>query len=154
MQKEFQERLVEYLKKEMGNGDGDKVGEEELPSAIGFQDLSPELQAELVDLQKRMTEELQPLLLEQTLSMQKILEAADHEERVELVRYFVDAERKRLQAKKTLKSMFGGSPSAVSDKENYSEPAAAAPSMPASSPPKVQEEPKTQFFEDDGDAFQ
>lgn len=149
MQKEFQERLVEYLKEEMGDGDGDKVGEEELPSAIGFQDLSPELQSELVDLQKRMTEELQPLLLEQTLSMQKILEAADHEERVELVRYFVDAERKRLQAKKTLKSMFGGSPSAVSETENYSEPAAATPSMP-----KVEEEPKAQFFEDDGDAFQ
>ena len=101
MQKEFQERLVEYLKKEMGD---DGKSDQELPSAIGFQDLSPQLQAELVDLQKRMTAELKPLLLEQTLSMQKILEAADHEERIELMRYFVDADRKRLQAKKTLKS--------------------------------------------------
>eukprot|EP00580_Thalassiosira_gravida_P016108 CAMPEP_0201668092 /NCGR_PEP_ID=MMETSP0494-20130426/17904_1 /ASSEMBLY_ACC=CAM_ASM_000839 /TAXON_ID=420259 /ORGANISM="Thalassiosira gravida, Strain GMp14c1" /LENGTH=478 /DNA_ID=CAMNT_0048148313 /DNA_START=122 /DNA_END=1555 /DNA_ORIENTATION=+ len=117
MQKEFQERLVEYLKKDLGDK-GDGKGEEELPSAIGFQDLSPELQAELIDLQKRMTAELKPLMLEQTLSMQKILEAADHEERVALMQYFVDAERKRLQAKKTLKGMFGGAPSAVTSRES------------------------------------
>ncbi|KAL7538555.1 hypothetical protein ACHAXR_009543 [Thalassiosira sp. AJA248-18] len=159
MQKEFQERLVEYLKKEMGN-DGNKAGEDELPSAIGFQDLSPELQSELVDLQKRMTAELQPLLLEQTLSMQKILEAMDHEERVELMRYFVDAERKRLSAKKTLKSMFGGEPSMVSSKEEESSrevAAAAAAGPPSMSEPtmKVEEEESTsQFFADDEDAFQ
>jgi len=147
MQKEFQERLVEYLKKDMGTEDGG----EELPSAIGFQDLSPELQSELVDLQKRMTAELKPLLLEQTLSMQKILEAADHEERVELMRYFVDAERKRLQAKKTLKSMFGGSPAMVASRESSEESIAAAASTPTE---KVEEESKSQFFADDEDAFQ
>ena len=151
MQKEFQEKLVEYLKKEMGPGDA-KAGEEELPSAIGFQDLSPELQSELVDLQKRMTGELKPLLLEQTLSMQKILEATDHEERVELMRYFVDAERKRLQAKKTLKSMFGGSPSAVAEREISGETATAPPVEPIS---KVEDTPKkSQFFADDEDSFQ
>lgn len=144
MQKEFQERLVEYLKKEMG--DGDKPGEE-LPSAIGFQDLSPELQNELVDLQKRMTAELKPLLLEQTLSMQKILEAADHEERVELMRYFVEAERKRLQAKKTLKSMFGGSPSVVASRESDGESIAAPASTPAATA-EAEEEPQSQFFAD------
>mmetsp|Transcript_13007 Transcript_13007/g.27637 ORF Transcript_13007/g.27637 Transcript_13007/m.27637 type:complete len:483 (+) Transcript_13007:189-1637(+) len=145
MQKEFQERLVEYLKKEMGKEDGTEGSDDELPSAIGFQDLSPELQSELIDLQKRMTAELKPLLLEQTLSMQKILEAADHEERVELMRYFVDAERKRLQAKKTLKSMFGGAASAVVASEPVRTPE-----------PKVAEEPpKSQFFADDEeDAFQ
>ncbi|KAL9181173.1 hypothetical protein ACHAXT_009978 [Thalassiosira profunda] len=145
MQKEFQERLVQYLKKEMGSG-GKDAEEDELPSAIGFQDLSPELQAELVDLQKHMTAELKPLLLEQTLSMQKILEAGDHEERVELMRYFVDAERKRLSAKKTLKSMFGGSSAAVTEEEDGGVSPAPIP--------KVADEPKSQFFEDDGDAFQ
>jgi len=151
MQKEFQERLVEYLKKEMGSGDGGKAGEEELPSAIGFQDLSPELQTELIDLQKRMTSELKPLLLEQTLSMQKILEAADHYERVELMRYFVDAERKRLQAKKTLKSMFGGSPSMVADKES----SGATIAGPSSTTSMVEGDgPKSQLFADDEDAFQ
>ncbi len=141
---------LEYLKKEMGT-DG-KSGDEELPSAIGFQDLSPELQAELVDLQKRMTAELKPLLLEQTLSMQKILEATDHDDRVELMRYFVDAERKRLQAKKTLKSMFGGSPSMVASRGEISSESTTTQSA---SLPKVEEEPKSQFFADDeGDAFQ
>lgn len=151
MQKEFQERLVEYLKKSMDVGDG--KGSEELPSAIGFQDLSPELQAELIDLQKRMTAELKPLMLEQTLSMQKILEAADHEERVALMHYFVDAERKRLQAKKTLKGMFGGEATAVTSRESdiRGEATAAAP-QPASN---TEEETKSQFFvDDDEDAFQ
>ncbi|KAL3801023.1 hypothetical protein HJC23_002316 [Cyclotella cryptica] len=145
MQKEFQEKLVEFLKREMGSGKG---GEEELPSAIGFQDLSPELQQELIELQQRMTRELKPLLLEQTLSMQKILEAEDHRGRVELMRYFVDAERKRLEAKKTLKNMFGGRSVLASRKEIEER--------------KVKEEgredkggkPALQFFEDEEDSFQ
>ena len=157
MQKSFQEKLVEYLKKEMGDGKTN----EELPSAIGFGDLSDELQGELVDLQKRMTAELKPLLLEQTLSMQKILEAADHDGRIELMQYFVDAERKRLSAKKMLKSMFGGDASVIASEEEESsrEAAAAATIEPSSSPPpssipKVEpEESKSQLFADD-DAFQ
>ncbi|KAK1735522.1 Lon-like domain-containing protein [Skeletonema marinoi] len=141
MQKEFQEKLVEFLKEEMGDGDE----ELELPSAIGFQDLSPELQNELAELQKRMSSELKPLLLEQTLSMQKILEANDHDDRVELMRYFVDAERKRLQAKKTLKSMFGGGALADEDSETIVEKKEAA----------KKDEPKQQIFFDEGeDAFQ
>ena len=164
MQKEFQERLVDYLRKEMEKkGEGNKIGGkksggEELPSAIGFQDLSPELQSELIDLQKRMTAELKPLMLEQTLSMQKILEASNHEGRVGLMTYFVDAERKRLQAKKMLKNMFNGSPSTVvASKEGGGEArkAAAAPPTPSTSSTKAEggEDPKSQFFADDG-AFQ
>jgi hypothetical protein len=163
MQKEFQERLVDYLRKEMekkGEGKnigGKKSGGEELPSAIGFQDLSPELQSELIDLQKRMTAELKPLMLEQTLSMQKILEAEDHEGRVRLMSYFVEAERKRLQAKKMLKNMFKGSPSAVvASKEGGGELRKAAESPPTttqSTKARGEEDPKSQFFADDG-AFQ
>lgn len=149
MQKEFQEKLVEYLKKEMG--DGDKGGEQELPSAIGFQDLSPELQNELVELQKRMTSELKPLLLEQTLSMQKILEANDHEDRVELMRYFVDAEKKRLQAKKTLKSMFGGGALTQESETIFKKKEAAAPAaVVRENKPQQQQS----FFDDEEDAFQ
>lgn len=167
MQKEFQERLVEYLKKSMWKegGDGKTSGEEGLPSAIGFQDLSPELQAELIDLQKRMTAELKPLLLEQTLSMQKILEAANHEARVKLMRYFVDAEKKRLTAKKVLKSMFRGEAAAVSSEENKRSASvergtAAAPSAMTSPPvPRSTLAAKgnaneSQLFADDEDAFQ
>ena len=163
MQKEFQERLVDYLRKEMekkgeggNNIGGKKSGGEELPSAIGFQDLSPELQSDLIDLQKRMTAELKPLMLEQTLSMQKILEASDHEGRVGLMTYFVDAERKRLQAKKMLKNMFNVSPSTVvAGKKDGGEARKAAPPTPSTSSTKAEgeEDPKSQFFADDG-AFQ
>lgn len=68
MQMEFQEKLLKYLKKEKG------LGEDEIPSAIGFEDLSKELQDELKELQKRMSIELQPMVLESMLAIQKILE--------------------------------------------------------------------------------
>ena len=53
-----------------------------------------------------MAVELQPLVLESTLTMQKILECPDHTARLKLVRHFVEAETKRLTTKKALKSMF------------------------------------------------
>jgi hypothetical protein len=88
--------------------------------------------------------------------MQKILEAADHEGRVGLMTYFVEAERKRLQAKKMLKSMFSGG---VASKESISE-ARMAESFTSSSPTtttqsttKEEEGSKPQFFADD-EAFQ
>lgn len=56
-----------------------------------------------------MSVELQPLVLESTLTMQKILEAQSHSSRLKLVRHFVEAETKRLNTKKTLKGMFSGS---------------------------------------------
>jgi len=102
MQREFQAKLIEFLKKEKG------VDEKELPSAIGFDDLSPSLQQDVQDLQKRMVTELRPLVLENTLTIQKILEADGHTSRVKLLQYFVDAEKKRLEAKNTLRGMFQG----------------------------------------------
>ncbi|CAB9501368.1 ATP-dependent protease La (LON) domain [Seminavis robusta] len=102
LQKDFQEKLQEFLKKEKG------LKDEELPSAIGFQDLSPGLQQEVQDLQKRMAVELQPLVLESTLTMQKLLETESHEARCKLLQFFVEAERKRLATKKSLAGMFAG----------------------------------------------
>ncbi len=102
MQMEFQEKLLEFLKKEKG------IKENELPSAIGFDDLSPALQQEVQDLQKRIAEELQPLVLESTLAIQKILEADGHCDRCTLLTYFIEAEKKRLEAKKQIQGMFGG----------------------------------------------
>ena len=58
-------------------------------------------------MQQRMAVELEPLVLESTLSLQKILETDEHKGRVNLVKFFVDAERKRLEARKMLQSMFG-----------------------------------------------
>jgi len=53
-----------------------------------------------------MSVELQPLVLESTLTMQKILECSDHTARLALVKSFVEAETKRLKTKKTIKGMF------------------------------------------------
>ena len=78
-------------------------------SAIGFQDLTPELQKEVKELQKRMAVELQPLVLEQSLTMQKILEAQDHKARCRLLKYFMDAETRRLESKKSIKGLFSSS---------------------------------------------
>jgi len=153
MQKEFQNKLIEFLKREKG------VKDEELPSAIGFTDLSPALQKEVSELQRRMAVELQPLVLESTLTMQKILEAKGHAERVELVRFFINAEQKRLEAKKTLRGMFS---SDISSPDNE----IATPVVkddPAESPPssniKDDEDesdstPMQSIFTDDPDAFQ
>lgn len=102
MQMEFQEKLLEFLRNEKG------LKENELPSTIGFNDLSPALQNEVQDLQKRMATELRPLVLESTLAIQKILEAENHEERCKLLKYFMDAEKQRLDAKKQLRGMFQG----------------------------------------------
>jgi len=114
MQMEFQEKLLAYLKKEKG------ISDKELPSAIGFDDLSPALQKEVQDLQKRMSVELQPMVLESTLAIQKILEAEDHTARCELLKHFVESEKKRLETKGLLKGMFapgGGSGLTVEDDE-------------------------------------
>jgi len=134
LQKDFQEKLQEFLKSDKG------MKQDELPSAISFQDLSPALQKEVQDLQKRMAVELEPLILESTLTMQKILEAQDHEARCNLLKYFIDAERRRLNAKKTLRGMF----SSGASKEESSLP---------SSTTSLSEQPMSSLF-DEPDAFQ
>jgi hypothetical protein len=62
-----------------------------------------------------MAVELQPLVLESTLTMQKLLEAEDHTARLKLVRHFIEAESKRLNTKKTLQGMFSGSTASTVD---------------------------------------
>jgi hypothetical protein len=65
-----------------------------------------------------MNVELQPLVLESTLTIQKILEAKDHKARCLLLKYFMDAEKKRLDAKSTLQGMFAGNSFAVTEEES------------------------------------
>ena len=119
-------------------------------SAIGFQDLTPELQKEVQELQKRMAVELQPLVLEQSLTMQKILEAQDHKARCRLLKYFMDAETKRLESKKSLKGLFSSSSSTLA-------PGAAIPpeEMITDSSSLSSPEPRSSStFFDEEDAFQ
>ena len=137
-------------------------------SAIGFQDLSAELQKEVIDLQKRMAVELQPLVLESTLTMQKILECPDHTARLKLVRHFIEAETKRLTTKKAIKNMFAGKATSVRESnvlqsKSFDDKKAGTSSIPPEEqiPDSTNESmssnkdvaPPKSFFSDD-DAFQ
>mmetsp|Transcript_10445 Transcript_10445/g.13823 ORF Transcript_10445/g.13823 Transcript_10445/m.13823 type:complete len:485 (+) Transcript_10445:82-1536(+) len=144
LQLEFQERLQAFLKKERG------LKDDELPSAIGFEELSAELQQEVKDLQKRMAVEIQPLVLESTLTMQKILEAEDHPARLKLLKYFIENETNRLSTKRTLKSIFtgiGGSDTL----DRVEEPVTKKNAPPSPKPPQP---PTSSIFIDEEDAFQ
>lgn len=143
LQKDFQERLQDFLKKEKG------VKEDEMPSAIGFQDLSKDLQEEVKELQERISVELKPLVLESTLTMQKILEAHDHHARLKLLKYFIEAEAKRLSTKKTLQGMLSGtSADAQIPAEERVDKAEKAEK------PSTPDQPSSSIFFDDDDAFQ
>lgn len=125
-----------------------------MPSAIGFQDLSAELQEEVKELQKRMGIELKPLVLESTLTMQKILEAADHHERLQLLKYFIQAETNRLGTKKTLQGMFSGKSTSVSDASIPAEERMDTPKLPENPSTPVEDKPSSSMFFDEDDAFQ
>ncbi len=62
-----------------------------------------------------MATELKPLALESTLTLQKILEANTHSQRLKTLRLFVEAESRRLKAKHLLRGMFTGSNGEGSD---------------------------------------
>ena len=130
--------------------------------------MTPELQAEVQELQKRMAVELQPLVLESSLTMQKILEARNHSERLGLVKYFMDSETKRLESKKTLKGIFsstttssiGGGSSTVTETMPPTESSIPAEEMISNDDDddnKSKSEgdgTETSSFFDDPDAFQ
>jgi len=85
--------------------DGDMEGTD----TIDFDDLSPELQQEFQLVQARATTELGPLALERAIQMQRIVQAESYVERLDLLRECVENERRRLEAKKMLRSLaFGG----------------------------------------------
>ena len=117
-------------------------------SAIGFGDLTPELQQELQELQKRMAVELQPLVLESSLTMQKIIEAEDHSARCKLLKYFMQAETTRLSTKKSLMGLFS------SDGDSDSTVEEGIPADELISSTEEAEETKSSTFFDEPDAFQ
>jgi hypothetical protein len=96
-----------------------------------------------------MAVELQPLVLESSLTMQKILEASNHEARCKLLNFFFNAERRRLTTKKSLQRLFSGESAA-------SESAEIPPEETISDNDNVRRtkpESKSIFF-DEPDAFQ
>lgn len=121
-----------------------------LLSAIGFQDLSPELQKEVQSIQKRMEVELRPLLLESSLTMQKILEAGGHQERLTLLKYFMDSETRRLNSKKTLKGIF----SSTTTTEPVAPSIPPKETLPTDDLKAANEDSSNSTFFDEPDAFQ
>ncbi|KAL7486079.1 hypothetical protein ACHAW6_011691 [Cyclotella cf. meneghiniana] len=122
MQSELQAKLVEYLagRNEMKedqeiNTGSDKLGGDEgyegEPETIDFDDLTPELQHEFQLVQARAMEELGPVAIERAIQMQRIVQADNHLERLNLLRECVEGERRRLEAKKMLRFAFSSSDS-------------------------------------------
>jgi len=98
MQKEFQAKLLAYLIKEKGMGG--------LPNAIDISELPANLQQEVRSLQARMQDDLQPLAERDMMDMQLLIECDSHSRRLELMEAMLTKEKKRLETKKTLKSLF------------------------------------------------
>ena len=96
----------------------------EVGEIVNFEDLSPELQYEFQLVQARASEELGPLALERAIQMQCMVQAESYPERLDLLRECVDNERRRLEAKKMLKSLAyyqdGGSADRKGDTVFYS----------------------------------
>jgi hypothetical protein len=111
--------------------------------------LSPELKKELQELQKRMAVELQPLVLESSLTMQKILEAEDHKARCRLLKYFMEAEVTRLSTKKSLQGLFSSS---GRDDESTTDTSSSIP--PEEMISQEKKDSKSPTFFDEPDAFQ
>lgn len=99
-----------------------------------------------------MSVELEPLVLESTLTMQKILEAKDHAERAELLRFFVEAEKKRLEARKVLQGMFTGESSGLD--ESFDVPASKLDESSEDSDEVSGSKGSSTIFTDEPDAFQ
>ena len=111
--------------------------------------MTPELQKELQELQKRMAVELEPLVLESSLTMQKIIEAEDHKARCHLMKHFMLAETTRLTAKKSLQGIFSSESDAVTLESDMG---AIPPEEMI--PSSESEEKKSSAFYDEPDAFQ
>lgn len=109
MQSSLQAKLVEYLADgESGRGVSSYSNtKQEMDEVIDFDDLSPNLQQEFQIVQARATEDLGPLALERAIQMQCIVQADSYPERLNLLQECIDNERRRLEAKKILKSLKG-----------------------------------------------
>jgi hypothetical protein len=106
-----------------------------------------------------MAIELQPLVMESSLTMQKLLEAEDHKARLKLLKYFMDAECRRLDTKKRLKGIFSSgsldaSTSATSSTIPKEEMLLDKEDKPATSRNDGDASSSKSIFFDEPDAFQ
>ena len=98
MQREFQTKLIQYLTKDSSTGG--------LPEVVNIADLPDELQQEVRALQSRMAEDLMPMQVRDGMDVQLLVQAKSHSDRLRILLGLVQNERRRLEAKKTLKSLF------------------------------------------------
>lgn len=98
MQREFQTNLIKYLSKDGKSG--------RLPEVVNIADLPTELQQEVRALQTRMSEDLAPMQRRDGFDLQLLIEAGTHTDRIRILQGLIQNERRRLEAKKTLKSLF------------------------------------------------
>jgi len=102
MQREIQKELVSFLKN--NEIDSDKVNSR---GEMRMEDLPEPLRIEIQGIQKRYREELEAMESDPYgLQFQALLQAPSHAERLNVFRFIIDTERKRLAARQTLQSMF------------------------------------------------
>ncbi|KAL7471315.1 hypothetical protein ACHAXS_011644 [Conticribra weissflogii] len=115
MQSDLQAKLAEYLERRDDPGRGllgrrsisvsdYESDDDDDTETIDFDELSPELQQEFQLVQARAAGELGPLALERAIQVQRIVQAVTYNERLSILKECVDAERRRLEAKKGLQS--------------------------------------------------
>jgi len=115
MQSDLQAKLAEYLESRDNQGRGllgrrsvsmndYESDDDDDTETIDFDELSPELQQEFQLVQARAAGELGPLALERAIQVQRIVQAVNYSERLSILKECVDAERRRLEAKKGLQS--------------------------------------------------
>ena len=110
MQEELQEKLLDYLSdiqeeeymESAGSSDAELTHMEQ--ESIDFDDLTPELQEEFTMVQNRAAVELGPAALQRSIQIQRIIQAKDDAERLNVLKECVDDERRRLEAKKMVRS--------------------------------------------------
>uniref|UniRef100_A0A7S1UKG0 Lon N-terminal domain-containing protein n=1 Tax=Phaeomonas parva TaxID=124430 RepID=A0A7S1UKG0_9STRA len=103
MQREVEEILVTYLQKRADNPKGKAMRS----GSFSLADLPLSVRKNVQGMQERLRGEVMPMLDEQTIWVQLILQAATHEERLAIFEKLVDNETQRIQTRLSLKKMFG-----------------------------------------------
>lgn len=95
-QSDIRERILEFLKKERGD----------VPPQVSLSELPESLQREVVALQTQFQEEVEPLVHAQTVPVQELVQTQSHAKRLALFLVMVNEEKKRLEARLALQSVF------------------------------------------------
>jgi len=105
LQQDFQEKLVRFL---MEGGEKKKSEKKDFPGqqpAVSYADLPDDMKREINTLKSRIAAEVEPMILENNLAVQKLLSARSHISRLELFTRYFETERKRLEARESLKKI-------------------------------------------------